>query len=494
MALHQAGELDRAVQIYRDVLAKDPGQADALHLLGAVHWQKGELDDAEKLIRRSITLWNKEAAYFADLGGVLNQKGAFDEAIAAYQSALRLDPRHKNARAGLLNCYGRKGFEASKIFNWEEAEAAYRKLLEMNPGDAAALNNLGEIKQHAGDRRAAEEFYSQGLAKKPDYDIVRYNRAICRLGLNNLAGGWDDLAASTQDWLQRMDDRKGLPWPRMPLWDGSDLRGKKILIWGNQGIGDEILFSSMFGDLIERGAQVTVDCTGRLVPLFQRAFPGIVANARDGLPVFMTDFDFVAPGLWLGRWLRQDFSQFPKRPAYLKADDAVTERLRARYKAFGKKRITGISWHTKSKGRAEERRLDLIDLAQAIAKKYPLDETLFVDLQYGDTAAERDTMQKTLPSFNLYHDPEVDQLQDMDIYAAQIAACDDVVTIGNTTAHVAGALGVPGQILIPTAGLTWYWFEDRPDCPWYPRLKILRKTGLGDWSAALAGIEYSEFL
>jgi len=488
MALHQAGEVERAMEMYRDVLRREPGQADALHLLGAALWQKGELPEAEKLMRRAIGIWGREPGYFADLGGLLNQKGDFGASIAAYKAALKLDPRHANAREGLANCYGRQGFELSKTFQWPEAEAAYNKLLELRPGDAAAFNNLGEIVHHAGERRRAEDYYSRALDVKPDYDIVRFNRGICRLAQENLPGGWADMAASTRDWLPRMDGRKNLPWLKMRLWDGANLNGKKLMIWGDQGIGDEILFASMFPDLIKQGAQITVECTGRLMPLFRRAFPGIAAHSRDELPSYMPDFDYVAPGLWLGRFLRPDFAAFPARRGYLKADAAQVERLRARYRGLGKKRVIGVAWHTTSQGRAGARRLDLLELAQALTRAYPPGETLFVDLQYGNTEAERADVARALPEFQLYHDPEVDQLQDMDIFAAQVAACDEYAGIGNTTAHVAGALGVKGQILIPIAGLTWYWFEKCETCPWYPSLRLLRKEKEGDWGAALGKI------
>src|SRR6185312_3023742 len=104
-------------------------------------------------------------------------------------------------------------------------------------------------------------------------------------------------------------------------------------------------------------------------------------------------------------------------------------------------------------------------------------------------AGETSKVQEEFPDFTFYHDPEIDQLRNMDEFAAQIAACDRVIGIGNTTAHMAGALGVPGEILLPIAGLTWYWFTQITECPWYPRLQLLRKEKEGDWSGALAKLQ-----
>jgi len=484
MNLHQAGDIDRAMQMYRDVLAQDPKQADALHLLGVAEWQKHNLDEAEKLIRRAISIWDEDAGYFSDLGHVLVSKGTLAEAIEVYKAALAIDPAQPHAENGLADTYARYAFELAKERRWEEAEGAYQQRIAMRPDDAVSLNNLAELYQHSGEREKACALYDEALKKWPDFHTLRANRAICALGLNKLEEGWGGLAASVPGWLSRMDNRKALPWLGLPLWDGSDPRGKKILIWGDQGIGDEILFTSMVPDLIEQGALVTVECMDRLAPIFRRSFPEAATVVRTDPPAIGTDFDFQAPELWLGRWLRPDFASFPARRSYLKADPDKTATLRARYQAFGKSKIVGIAWHSKSMGRAEHRRVALHELASAL----PQADTLYIDLQYGDHQAERDEVGRALPGFMLFHDPEVDQLKDMDIFAAQLAACDHIVTIGNTAAHMAGALGVSAHVLLPRAGLTWYWFEDRGESPWYPSLKLLRKQQEGDWSTALAHV------
>jgi len=482
MSLHQSGALDAAMEMYRAVLAEDPKQADALHLLGAAEWQKGNLEEAEHLMRRAIAVWGGDAGYFCDLGGVLKAKGAFADAIIEYKKALRLEPANQKARDGLAESYGGYAYELASDYRWDEAEAAYRHLLELQPRNADALNNLGEMYQHAGRREKALALCDEALAMVPDHSILRYNRALCRLALNDLPGGWQDMEGSADYWAFHLDKRQDLPCLRVPLWDGSDPRGKKILVWGDQGIGDEVLFAGMIPDLVARGARVTVECMDRLAPIFVRSFPEITVAVRQTQPSFAIDFDFQAPGLWLGRYLRPDFGSFPARRSYLKTDEQKSAKLRARYQALGKKQIVGIAWHSISGGRAAHRSMTLKELVAAL----PRGDTLFVDLQYGDRTAEIEEAKRAYPDFAFYHDAEIDQLKDMDGFAAQIKACDRIITIGNTTAHMAGALGVPADVLLPAAGLTWYWFEKRPESPWYPSLRLHRRSLDGDWSAALA--------
>lgn len=480
MTLHQQGQRARAEILYREVLAVRPRESNAWHLLGVVAWQKGDLVTAEADIRKAVACDGTVAVYHCNLGGVLKHKGDFAAAIEAYRQALRLLPDYTDAKVGLAEAYGKRGHALATAYQWEEAKAAFRHLLELNPLDAGALNNLAQVLHHAGESDEALTLYDRAIGIKPDFGLAQFNRGIGRLSQNRLQAGWQDLAASTKAWFPFMDNRPHLPWANLPLWDGSDLRGKKILLRGEQGIGDEILYASMISDLISQGAYITLECTDRLAPLFTRSFPEISVLPRQTPPLPLNDFDCQAVGLWLGRFLRPDFDHFPQKP-YLKADAKMTDVLRARYASFGKTKIIGISWHSKTAGYGVHRSIALRELAVALPHK----DVLFIDLQYGDTAMDREAVQHEFPDFHLHHDPTIDQMIDMDSFAAQIAACDAVVTIGNTAAHVAGALGVPTAVFLPIAGLTWYWFKDLPQSPWYSSQKLLRKHPTKEWQAAL---------
>jgi hypothetical protein len=206
------------------------------------------------------------------------------------------------------------------------------------------------------------------------------------------------------------------------------------------------------------------------VPLLQRSFPTATILPRRPQPLPGTDFDFHAPGLWLARCLRPSMESFARQKSFLKADPEKTARLRQRYEALGIRRIIGVSWFTLSHAYGTQRSIPLPDILKAL----PLDDILVVDLQYGHTETAWQQARQMFPNLATIHDDEVDQFKDMDIYAAQVAACDAVMTICNTTSHVAGALGVPASVLMSDIGLTWYWFADGADCPWYPSLRLLR--------------------
>lgn len=479
-ALHRSGDLAGAARGYREVLEAAPGHGEALHFLGVIAWQQGRPGEAEPLLRRALDT-GATAPRHCNLGGVLRQKGDLPGALAAYREALRLDPGDATARAGLKDALAGHGFALAEGQAFAEAEAAFRELLALEPRHGAALNNLGKLVQRQGDLAAALALFDRALAVDPGYGLGRFNRGLCALGMERLPEGWADLEASVRLWIHAMDRRRDAPWSGRPLWDGGSLDGKRILVWGDQGLGDELLFAGLIPELQARGARVHADCEPRLAPLLERSFPGLRAWPRGGPGPGPEEVDLQAPGLWLALRLRPDFDAFPRRGGYLRADPGAVAGLRARGEALGCRRLTGIAWRSGPADRPSPRGLPLMELAAAL----PHEGVTYVDLQYGDTSAERAEVQARFPDFELIHDESVDQLSDLERFAAQVAACDDVVTIGNTTAHVAGSLGVPGLVLLPVQSLTWYWFRERPESPWYPGLDLLRQRAAGDWSAPL---------
>jgi hypothetical protein len=168
---------------------------------------------------------------------------------------------------------------------------------------------------------------------------------------------------------------------------------------------------------------------------------------------------------------------------FLKADPAAIDiqRRRLETQAAGRPRI-GLSWRSANAGFGRQKSLQLGDLASLFAAV----DAYWVDLQYGDTGAERAALASD-SGVILWRDDSVDPLRDMDAAAGQYAALDLVITVSNTTAHLAGALGLPVWLLLPAPGygLLWYWFLDRADSPFYPGLRCFRQQQPGDWSGPI---------
>jgi ADP-heptose:LPS heptosyltransferase len=182
--------------------------------------------------------------------------------------------------------------------------------------------------------------------------------------------------------------------------------------------------------------------------------------------------------------LRPSFGAFPRHHGFLKPDAARAKSLAARLGARGAEKVIGISWTSSNREFGDRKSTALADWIEVLR----VPGVRFINLQYGDTARERNELRKR-------HGHEIGHLDDIDLYrdleslAALCAACDLVITVSNVTAHMAGALGRPVWQLTPKGlGRLWYWFSGREDSPWYPSMRIFNQRTLGNWQDVLGRV------
>jgi hypothetical protein len=203
--------------------------------------------------------------------------------------------------------------------------------------------------------------------------------------------------------------------------------------------------------------------------------------------VTLSDFDVQLSVAELGAAFRPAITAFPSRRAFLTPDPAKRKDLRARYdQRQTSGAIVGISWASANPDVGQLKALKLAQLVDALASRSQgASPTTLVSLQYGDLSADVAAV-KRATGVEVVWDRDVDALGDIDAFAAQVAAMDAVVTISNTTAHVAGALGVPTFLLLPyNRGRHWYWFRSLAHCPWYPSVRYYVQKTDGTWDDAL---------
>jgi hypothetical protein len=397
--------------------------------------------------------------------------GQLEEAVASHHQALVLNPDYAEAQSNLGNAL-------HDLERLDDAVASYQKALDNKPDHAKTHYNLGNVLRDLGRLEEAVGSYRRALEIDPDYNIAHYNLGLALLLKGDLKEGW--INYHWRFWA----DEYGVPqrpFTQTP-WSGEPLQGKTILVWGEQGVGEEILFAGMVPDLTDAGAKVIFETDGRLVPLYRRSFSDVQCVARETPPALETagqDIDFQVPSGGLGRWLRPDFDAFPYRPSYLAADTDRRDVLREQYLEDGGDFLVGIAWVSKNPWIGRQKSMSLMDL-QPLTK---VPSVRLIDLQYGETEDERKAFEKET-GVPIIHDEGVDQMKDLDAFAAQVAALDLVVTISNTTAHVAGALGIPTWVLLNTASLPC-WMIDRNDSPWYSSVKLFRQKQPGDWAGVI---------
>ena len=469
-ALQDQDKLEAAVASYERALALKPDYAEAWCNLGNARKTQGMLEEAAACFERALTLKPNFAEAHANLGTTLQAQGKLDEAVAHHERALALRPNLPDSHYNLGNALQ----DQDKL---EEAVACYERALSLKPDFAKAHYNLGCARHASGHLEEALLYYKRAQIFQPDFAQASFSESLALLSLGDFADGWRKYESrwKTKEHVTRMRTYA------QPLWKGEKLAPDgRLLIWNEQGVGDEIMFAGFIPDVIRTGNRCVLDCDARLNPLFARSFPGIeIVSTGNPDPEHPPMLDFAAhlPSGSLPGLFRTTHAAFAATASpYLAADPLETEKFRASY-ADGK-RLAGLSWYTKNRKTGRHRSIDLSLFAPWFARP----DIRWISLQYGDhDELEKQAAQAGAP---ILIDRSIDPLSDIDRFAAQVAAMDLVVTIDNSTAHLAGALGVPTWVLLPFAP-DWRWLLARDDSPWYPSLRLFRQPKLGDWPAVI---------
>lgn len=488
--LNEQGFPEEAAASYGKALALKPDYAEAHNNLGVTLLQLKKWDEAIASYKRALDASPDYAEAHNNLGIALRVQERVEEAAASFKNAIALDPGYAEALSNL-------GMTLLQLSKLEEAVASIQKAIEANPDDADAHNNLGIVRKEQGHRDEAAACYRKALSIKPDHAKAHWNLAAYYLEQQDLTKGWQEY-----EWgLKPGGVRSQAQSLTVPVWNGEPIQGKDILVYAEQGVGDEVLFSTCIPDLVARSPKgLFLECDPRLQPLFARSFPTVVVcgkNRGQSLLPMETDAPLDVQGLsWIGNTASLDYAlpigslpkffrsqpeDFPRRDAVLFADPEKQGALRTRYtQRWPQKRLVGLSWRSTNKGTGPDRSLSLECLAPILSHQ----DYQFINLQYGDVEQEISDF-KAQTGIDIFLDDEIDSLADLDGFAAQIAALDLVITIDNSTAHIAGALGVPTWALLPT-NANWRWcLESAGNSLWYSCVKTYRQQRRGDWCGVI---------
>ncbi|MDE1145384.1 MAG: tetratricopeptide repeat-containing glycosyltransferase family protein [Azospirillaceae bacterium] len=461
---HTAGRPDAAVVIYDRVLAVEPENHAALHLLGLALVQLGDLDGATQAMARAVALCPGNASYHSNLGAALKAQGRLDRAEETYRQALAIDPDHADAQANLGGVLHARGRMAAAVASLERA-------LALAPDHAVALINLGVALTDRGQLPRAIDLLRRAVAVTEGGEErggeARWNLAVALLMAGDYAAGWPQFEARRH--------RAGLALSRPPgtEWDGNDPAGLTLLVHTEQGRGDSLQFARFIAPLAARGARVVLACQPELVRLMATA-PGVAAavSTADPLPPYDAYCPLLSLPARLGLATAADLA--PTGP-YISADPAAVAAFRKRLDAVaGSRRQVGLCWAGSAANPVDARRsLNSALLAPLVARFG--DAACFVSLQKGGTAVPPGLVDWTA------------DLGDYADTAALVAALDLVITVDTSIAHLAGALGRPVWLLNRSDGC-WRWLKGRADSPWYPGLVQFRQEDMGDWRPALSRV------
>ena len=468
LALQQQGQFKQAEQLYAEVLKADPRNFDALHLLGLTKHQQGSNEEALRLIGAALKVKPGSADAQLNYGSVLAALQRHEEALSYFDRALAANPRSPRALNNRGNCL-------AVLRRFDEALASFDRALAIDPNHVNTLVNRAYTLVDLGRHAEGKAGYDRALKLLPDQPDTQVHMAFVELATGDFSNGW-----KRYEWRWKTAQSAPSRHTSLLRWNGERVDGG-IVAWGEQGLGDEILYSSMVPELMQYADKVVLELDPRLKALFSRSMPQVSVIGR-GEPV-PDGIRAQSPLAGLGQYLRPTWNAFPKREGgYLVADQERTTALRRRLSPSGET-VIGLSWVSKSPIFGLFKTAQLIDFDSVLR----IPGCRFIDLQYGDTSAEREAV-KAATGIVVERLADIDNTNDIDGLAALMTACDLVVTVSNTTAHLAGALGRPTMLFVPqSGGRLWYWFSDRTDSPWYPRMQVMRQKVGQSWKDLVSG-------
>jgi len=484
IALEKLGFLHKALVTYERAVALDPDDTDLLLNLGLTAWNAGHLDGAEKMFRLFIEKLPDHPAGYNNLASVLRDKGLSDEGIETLRMAIYRMPEEKMLWNTLATNLAEEG-------RAEESLVFYQEALRLDPTYARVYHNLGYAYSHLGQLEDALEAYENALMRAhhaAEKMEARHSRSICLLGLGRLVEGFAEYEIRhAQDFRASL-----IHYTKAPAWNGEELDGKRILMVGEQGLGDEFMFANVLPDIQsmvgEKGKlQIAVD--PRLITLFQRSFPKAEIGdyddrrteskfvrifpwaTKDGDPDFYAPFGSALPHV------RKRIEDFPQQ-AFLTPDQDKVAQFRARLSALGPAPYVGICWRSMVLGQMRHKYFSAIDAWGPILN---MPGVTFVNLQYGDCADELNRARETL-GVRIHSFDDLDLKNDIDGAAALSAACDLVLSAPTAAAALAGAVGTETWLLAacrvwPQLGTDHY--------PWYAHSRVFHPHTFADWNETL---------
>ncbi|MBU3560452.1 tetratricopeptide repeat protein [Polynucleobacter hallstattensis] len=506
VALFHAGNFEDARVIYERILQEDPNDCGALNLLGLVDYSLKNYQQALILFSKAISICPHQASFHSHLGNTFKELGRYSEALESYDQAIRINPKFAQAymnRGNVLRDQGRYpealasysnsiqldpndpatflnyGNALRNLGRYDEALSLYDYSISLNPDLPMVFNNRGNVLTDLGLISKAIASYERALYMKPDYPEANWNKSM-----SLLVNGQFDEGFESYEWRWRNGKFGGLARASPgPLWLGSQsLSGKTILLQAEQGIGDIIQFCRYVNPLSDLGAHVILEAPKKLVTLLNSLDGRYeVVSVDDALP----HFDYRCPIMSLPRAFKTNLHNIPLSQGYLKADQKRVSQIQEeiRLKNPHSKKLCGISWLSKADKTGLFRSVHLKDFISMLAE----DDLLYVNLQYGEVDEEIAQVEKDL-GVTVVNLDSVNKYDDIDGLAAIIQACDLIISIDNTTVHLAGALGKDTRVLLPYVP-DWRWMLGRKDSPWYQSLILYRQPAVFDWVGVFANLK-----
>lgn len=524
------GDLDGAEALLRRALLLAPRSADVLNLLGVVAFQRGHLQESLQFLQKVITADPNNLMACYNLANVLMRTGDHARALEFHERALRLKPDDYWI---LVN----HGISLSRLRRFAPAQANFQKAIALNPAQADGWQNLATCLKDSKDYPAALEAYDQALQRRPDYteawsgkgsvlhSLTHYEEALacfdkaiaCNPGF---AEAWSNKGATLGDlrrypealacfdraialqpdyyesywnksliqllqgdfedgWVNyryRWQIRHAAPYlhvevPRLETLEQA--RGKTVLVWAEQGLGDSLQFARYLPLLAQHAGRVVFEAQPALCSLFEGQLGcAVVPKGQATGPV-----DCQVALLDLPCVFQTRLETIPAATPYLRAAPASMARWKAALDLCPERLNIGIACSGNAAQDNDHHRSLPLELLQPV-------------LELGNCYLLQKELRPADAAYLAAH-PEIrylgNELASFEDTAAVVSCLDLVVSVDTSLAHLTGALGRPLYVLVRWAP-DWRYLLEREDSPWYPSARLFRQAALGDWASAISSL------
>jgi tetratricopeptide (TPR) repeat protein len=509
-----AGDLARATALIQRLIVMQPSAADVLQLIGVLQCEADFFEQGLAALHRASRVDGSEPQLWLNTALAYRRGGQHTAALTAAEHIVALSPdvplmmlsasryaASKDLHLPLQQRSGRicewavtvdpQSFEAAfhlamtlkRRGSLEAASAMYCRAIALSPTIAAPMIALADTLADRSEFGQSMSVYARASVLEPANHDVLYHLSLVQLRVGSFEAGWQNYEHRWQASVGAIHLRESAALRSSRPEYREDAPAQRVLIWAEQGIGDEVMFGSLLAEFRPRCAELLVQLDPRLTGLFSRVFPDVEFFGFDET-VPIERYDVQLPIGSLGRFVRPTLPSFSgKGRQYLSALPGAAKRLRSQLGVNDNEVLIGLCWRSANPENRRSRSLPLEALVSALRGP----RVRFLNLQYGNAEVEIELVRRNIGLEVLSH-PDVDLTRDLEGVAALIEGCDLVVSVGNAVAHLSGALGQRTWVLLPqVAG--WRWLHEGSTCPWYQSVRLFRQENRGEWRGVLSALQ-----
>ena len=492
------GDFNGSLEIFKKLNSYFPNNPDLLNLMGYANLQLESFDEALDAYENSLSINPNQLEVLFNKAIVNDKLDNKKQALSDYDEVLKLDPNNADVFINKALIYedlrdyelslleinkalklNPDNFQAisnrAKTYEYlqkfHEAEIDLNLALELEPNNPYAYINKGNFLKKIQKLSESKEYFYKALDLSPNLDSANYNLALILLYEKNFSDGWKKYESR-----YHLSGQPNLTKKIPKLESFKD--NQKILIWADQGIGDQVFYGSILQSL-DSNIDITVLIDPRLISIFKRSFPHfkfIDSFHSSNKQMFTHQLSIIS----LGGFFRSHVSTFNKlREFFLKTNEANDLSIKSKINNNGKL-ICGLSWRSLNKKSGNKKSLELESLLPIMR----MPNIHFVDIQYDDTSEE-------IKKFNQKYGIDIqtlnglDKFNDIESILSLVKCCDFIISIGNATAHFAGSIAKKTYLILPHGmDAVWYWHNDNQSI-WYPSIEIFRQQKINDWRAPI---------